>query len=459
MALVTSSLFLALSMILSSEGQDLLDPCLSSHRMQQLMDSESNLLKFLNQTFSDRAKLSGESHYEKLSRSASRFLAVLPENNNDVVDPLRTFLGIKRFLSYYGKFFTHKKDKDVFGAVQRSLEKQKMKYPDKASLGYSIDAILRLMTAYDLDFDGMENSSGVSLSSEDKKNIMQRAKEFGLEAKGSGNGKKFIEKKSRHQVTDTDMTKYNNLCRLSRHNSYTPDNRLSCSYAKGLSGLAVWKQEVLSRDPYIAVFYDVITKREATSIMNTGAKILEGSGVMGKNKTSLLHHRLSASSWLWDNHTDTTLNLSRRVEEITSLRTEFRDHGTLAEPFQIVNYGLGGHYFPHMDYHLQHVIDAQYGVLENSGDRLATFMYYLSDVKEGGATVFPELSVAIFPVKLSAVFWYNFKIDGERDTRTLHGACPVMGGQKWIATKWIRQLSGGLSSTCELSETPPPFFR
>ena len=92
-------------------------------------------------------------------------------------------------------------------------------------------------------------------------------------------------------------------------------------------------------------------------------------------------------------------------------------------------------------------------------------MIYLNDVAKGGETVFPiadredELnpktrnrnpaedcsngSLVIKPVKGSALMWYNNFLDeetgkmGEIDKRSLHAACDVAEGEKWVANMWI----------------------
>jgi prolyl 4-hydroxylase len=44
---------------------------------------------------------------------------------------------------------------------------------------------------------------------------------------------------------------------------------------------------------------------------------------------------------------------------------------------------------------------------KSHGDRIQTFMVYLTDVEAGGATAFPFLGLSVWPKRGDAITWYN----------------------------------------------------
>jgi prolyl 4-hydroxylase len=106
------------------------------------------------------------------------------------------------------------------------------------------------------------------------------------------------------------------------------------------------------------------------------------------------------------------------------------------EGLQVLHYRPGTEYKPHHDY----FDPAQPGmgaVLRRGGQRVATLVMYLNTPLQGGATVFPEVQLAVAPIKGNAVF---FSYERPHPvTRTLHGGAPVIAGDKWVATKWLRE--------------------
>ncbi len=114
---------------------------------------------------------------------------------------------------------------------------------------------------------------------------------------------------------------------------------------------------------------------------------------------------------------------------------------------QVVNYGIGGHYEPHHDYAENPI--KSYG--EQRGNRIATVIYYLTDVQAGGYTVFVDLGVKLRPVKGSCAVWYNLKRNGSGNDMTTHAGCPVLVGNKWVANKWFHEGGQQFKRPCSLN--------
>ena len=106
------------------------------------------------------------------------------------------------------------------------------------------------------------------------------------------------------------------------------------------------------------------------------------------------------------------------------------------EGLQVLRYGPGAEYKPHYDY----FDPGQAGtptILKRGGQRVASLVCYLNTPTLGGSTVFPDVQLDVAPVKGNAVF---FSYDRPHPaTRTLHGGAPVVEGEKWVATKWLRE--------------------
>ncbi|XP_075524914.1 prolyl 4-hydroxylase subunit alpha-2-like isoform X2 [Dermacentor variabilis] len=160
--------------------------------------------------------------------------------------------------------------------------------------------------------------------------------------------------------------------------------------------------------------------------------------------------RISQVAWL-NPDTDPLLErVNQRVAMLTGLSTDY-ERGD-SEIIQYNSYGPGGHYETHHDYLLQGLTEEELEQLDQedkeSGDRIATFMFYLSDVSLGGATAFPYAKAAVPPRKGSAAFWYNMRDDGSYDFRTLHGGCSVLHGTKQVANVWIRSNAQMFNRPC-----------
>ena len=74
-----------------------------------------------------------------------------------------------------------------------------------------------------------------------------------------------------------------------------------------------------------------------------------------------------------------------------------------------------------------------------AGNRARTICVYLNDVEAGGETEFPVAGVRVKPQAGRAVIFDNLREDGSPDVDSLHAGMPVVRGEKWLATLWIRQ--------------------
>ncbi|XP_068576057.1 prolyl 4-hydroxylase subunit alpha-1b isoform X3 [Cebidichthys violaceus] len=267
--------------------------------------------------------------------------------------------------------------------------------------------------------------------------------------------------------------KYEMLCR-GEGIRMTPrrQSRLFCRYYDNHSPmyvLAPVKQQDEWDRPYIVRFLDIISDKEMervkqlakprlrrATISNPITGVLETAAYRISKRRATVHdpltgklttaqYRVSKSAWLTGYEDPMIDTINQRIEDLTGLEMD------TAEELQVANYGVGGQYEPHFDFGRKDEPDAFKEL--GTGNRIATWLFYMSDVAAGGATVFPDVGAAVYPQKGTAVFWYNLFPSGEGDYSTRHAACPVLVGNKWVSNKWIHERGQEWRRPCALNET------
>ncbi|KAB2628286.1 prolyl 4-hydroxylase subunit alpha-2-like [Pyrus ussuriensis x Pyrus communis] len=204
--------------------------------------------------------------------------------------------------------------------------------------------------------------------------------------------------------------------------------------------------EVISWEPRAFIYHNFLSKEECDYLINLAKPHMVKSSVVdsktGKSKDSRV--RTSSGMFLKRGRDKIIRDIEKRIADFTFIPVE---HG---EGLQILHYEVGQKYDAHFDYFLDEFNT------KNGGQRVATLLMYLSDVEEGGETVFPaakgnissvpwwnELSecgkqgLAVKPKMGDALLFWSMRPDATLDPSSLHGGCPVIIGNKWSSTKWM----------------------
>ena len=126
--------------------------------------------------------------------------------------------------------------------------------------------------------------------------------------------------------------------------------------------------------------------------------------------------------------------LCRRIEaRIAALVNWPVENG---EGLQVLRYRPGAEYKAHHDY-FDPTQPGSSTILARGGQRVGTLVMYLDTPERGGATGFPDAGLDVAPIKGNAVFFAYERPDPSM--LTLHSGSPVIAGEKWVATKWMRE--------------------
>lgn len=185
-------------------------------------------------------------------------------------------------------------------------------------------------------------------------------------------------------------------------------------------------------DPRVIVFEGFLTLAECDELITQSQDRLEVSRVVGNalGENDLHPARVSRGMFFARGESPLIVAIEQRIAHIIRWPV---DRG---EAIQILHYGLGGKYDPHYDY-FRLDMPATAETTKLAGNRVATLIMYLNTPTRGGGTLFPDVGLELKARKGDAVFFSYDKPDPS--TKTLHGGMPVLEGEKWIATKWLRE--------------------
>ncbi|MFT9596512.1 2OG-Fe(II) oxygenase [Mesobacillus sp.] len=174
-------------------------------------------------------------------------------------------------------------------------------------------------------------------------------------------------------------------------------------------------------EPLIVILGNVLSDEECDELMKLSKDKLQRSKIGNTREVDQL--RTSSSTFIEDGENDIVARVEKRISQIMNIPNE---HG---EGLQILNYKIGQEYKAHFDFFSSNV----------SNPRISTLVMYLNDVEQGGETYFPKLNFSVSPQKGMAVYFEYFYDNQDLNDLTLHGGAPVVIGDKWAATQWMRR--------------------
>jgi prolyl 4-hydroxylase len=185
--------------------------------------------------------------------------------------------------------------------------------------------------------------------------------------------------------------------------------------------------------PRIVLLGGVLSEEECDALIRHANDRLAASYVVSKSGEPVeFEYRSSRSACLALGETELHARIEARLAALAGWPADS------AEGLQVIRYGPGQQYREHYDW-FDMEMPGRAKIMESGGQRLSTFILYLNDVEEGGATLFSSLAMQVRPKKGHALFFSNVDLEGMPDRMTLHAGLPVIRGEKYIASKWLRE--------------------
>lgn len=184
--------------------------------------------------------------------------------------------------------------------------------------------------------------------------------------------------------------------------------------------------------PEIVIFADVLSDKECDLLVELARPRLKRSQTVDAKTggEEVNDVRTSNGMFFKLGENDIVKKLESRISKLVNWPV------VKGEALQILQYSPGAEYKPHYDY-FDPKASSTPTILKRGGQRVGTFIIYLHEPEQGGGTTFPDINLEVSPKKGNAVF-FSYQIPGP-ESKTFHGGSPVIKGEKWIATKWLRE--------------------
>lgn len=184
--------------------------------------------------------------------------------------------------------------------------------------------------------------------------------------------------------------------------------------------------------PRVVVFNNLLSEQECDELIALSEPKLSRSTTVNSATGAFEVHeaRTSEGTYFLLGENELCQRIERRIAELVRWPIEN------GEGLQILRYSNGANYTPHYDY-FDPDAPGSATILKTGGNRVGTIVMYLQAPEKGGATTFPDVGFEVAPVKGSAVFFSY--ANPHPSSKSLHSGAPVTQGEKYVATKWLRE--------------------
>lgn len=191
------------------------------------------------------------------------------------------------------------------------------------------------------------------------------------------------------------------------------------------------QRRVVLEKPRVRVFENFATPTECDWLIEKCRDRLRPARVYQNSATELSQHEGRSNS-----EASFEFEVSDLVLSLIRDRTA-RASGIPVHHFEV---GMLLHYKPRETFgrHTDFLQAGMHEEIEARGQRVATFLVYLSDDYDGGETEFSEAGFKFKARQGDALMFLNVDQNGVPDPMSVHAGLPTTRGEKWVLSQWLR---------------------